>query len=183
MADRSCVVLKLPSLSLEAFHLQLLSTPGIQTYLGELARFSLQRAINLLEIICSRIFIIYLWNINKKLILTVTVLVGKVFQGSYSDKNLAIYKAIAGLGYSHQRLHHTNVAAFGAGLQFMYASYLSQLQSIWIHQVRPCTRKSCQPPPKTRTVQIVVLCHLLQNKGDSQDRIFWENTTWIHCDI
>lgn len=73
------------------------------------------------------IFIIYLWSINNKLILTVTILVGEVFQGSYSDKNLAIYKVIPGLGYSHQRLYHTNVAAFGAGLQFMYASYLSQL--------------------------------------------------------
>lgn len=112
-----------------------------QSYIGELARLSFHIVIYLLEGICSRLLIMYLWSINKKLILIATINVGKIFQGLDSDKIFAIHSAIAGSGCTQQRL-----MALSAGLWAIHsASHLSQLQGR-ILQLRPCTSRSCQSP-------------------------------------
>lgn len=145
-----------------------------QTYMGEFARLSFHTVINLLEGICSRILIMYLWSINKKLILIATINVGTVFQGLDSDKDPAIHRAIPGSGRTQQRL-----MAPSAGLHAIHTC-LSHLPptgqdpsfKAMYKQKLSVTLNAC-------TAQTIGLCHL-QNKGDSQDRTFWDNTNLTH---
>lgn len=145
-----------------------------QSYIGELARLSFHIVIYLLEGICSRLLIMYLWSINKKLSLIATINVGKIFQGLDSDKIFAIHSAIAGSGCTQQRL-----MALSAGLWAIHTC-LSPLPATGqdpsikaMHKQKlPVTLNAC-------SAQTIGLCHL-QNKGDSQDRTFWDNTNWTH---